>query len=65
MMDLLKALAKQKTQNLQNAANHSEQEKLQVLENSLQMSFLQYKQYCEKLNMADYFKNYGNNKYKK
>jgi hypothetical protein len=40
MMDLLKELAKQQTQNLQNAANHSVQEKLQVLEISLQMSFL-------------------------
>jgi hypothetical protein len=65
LMDLLKEIHQQQTQTKQKAANNSEMETLQVLENSLQMSFLQYKQYCEDLNLADYYKNYGNEEYKK
>jgi hypothetical protein len=38
---------------------------LQELENSLNMSFLQYKQYCEDLDIGDYYNNYGNDKYKR
>jgi hypothetical protein len=65
MMDLYKELQQQQTQTQQKAANNSEMEKLQELENSLQVSFLQYKKYCEELNIADYYNNYGNEEYKK
>jgi hypothetical protein len=65
MKDLLKELANKRSQLQQKAANHIEKEKMQELENSLNMSFLLYKQYCVDLDIGHYFDNYGNDEYKK